>query len=145
MKKVILTAVLGVLFAFGSESGLKSIETKLSVDDAVNKFENLLKSKNVKVFDIFYHSKLANAVDLKMKDTAVVVFGSPKVGTLLMQCSPKIAIELPLKFMFLNNNNKTMVAYEDIKDIAKRYNANNCEVVEKLSQVQANFLNAMKD
>lgn len=145
MKKIVLSAILGAVVAFGSGDGLKSIEVKSSVNDAVLKFENLVKSKGIKVFDTFYHSKLAEEVNLKMNDTAVVVFGSPKVGTLLMQCAPKIAIELPLKFMFLNTNGKTTISYEDIKDVAKRYNANGCEIVNKLSEVQANFLKAMQD
>ena len=75
-----------------------------------------------------------------MTDTTVVVFGSPKVGTLLMQCKPSVALELPLKFLFYKDGDKTVIAYEDAKNIAARYGAQECEAVGKLSGAQANLL-----
>ncbi|WP_078424318.1 DUF302 domain-containing protein [Campylobacter pinnipediorum] len=103
----------------------------------------ILKSKQLKVFDIIEHSKLAKDVGLDMGDTTVVIFGSPKVGTLLMQCSNEIAIELPLKFLIYKNQDKTILAYEDIKQIAKRYNAQDCKIVSKISEVQNKLSHAI--
>ena len=112
---------------------LTTAQTKLSVDEAVQKFKNA-------IFDVIEHSKLADKVGLKMTDTTVVVFGSPKVGTLLMQCKPSVALELPLKFLFYKDGDKTVIAYEDAKNIAARYGAQECEAVSKLSGAQANLL-----
>ncbi|WP_419250227.1 DUF302 domain-containing protein [Campylobacter fetus] len=93
---------------------------------------------------MFEHSKLAKEVNLEMRDTVVVAFGAPKAGTPLMQCEPSIALELPLKMViYKDNDSKTVVAYRDIKDIAKSYGANCDEVVNKLSAAQSNFFKAI--
>lgn len=143
MKRLVIVISAMISLAFGGESVLIKGTNNLSVDESVAKFSNILKEKGILLFDVFNHSKLAKEAGLEMAETSVVVFGAPKVGTLLMKCEPKIALELPLKFLIYKENGKTTIAYEDIKDIAKRYNAQNCEIVEKLSTAQANLHKAL--
>lgn len=140
MKKTIASLALATLPLFANH--LVEHKTNLSVDEVVTKATKILQEKNLKIFSVFEHSKLAKDVNLEMTDTSVIVFGSPKVGTLLMQCSPKIALELPLKFLVYKAGNETILAYEDIKNIAKRYDAN-CEITEKLSIAQENLAKAI--
>ncbi|AQW84036.1 putative DUF302 domain protein [Campylobacter pinnipediorum subsp. pinnipediorum] len=134
MKKIFILALFTCL-AFSS-SNLIKLQTNLSVDETTKKALEILKSKELKVFDVIQHSKLAKDVGLDMSDTTVIIFGSPKVGTLLMQCSNEIALELPLKFLIYKSQDKTILAYEDIKQTAKRYNAQDCNIVSKISEVQ---------
>lgn len=144
MKKSIVTLAAATALAGAlNASHLTTAQSDLSVDEAVKKFEKVVASRNITVFDVIEHSKLADKVGLKMADTTVVIVGSPKVGTLLMQCEPKIALEMPLKFLFYKDGDKTVIAYEDVKDIATRYGAQECEAVSKLSAAQANLLNDM--
>ncbi|WP_297936599.1 DUF302 domain-containing protein [uncultured Campylobacter sp.] len=144
MKKSIVTFAAATALAGAlNASHLTTAQSDLSVDEAVKKFEKVVASRNITVFDVIEHSKLADKVGLKMADTTVVIVGSPKVGTLLMQCEPKIALEMPLKFLFYKDGDKTVIAYEDVKDIATRYGAQECEAVSKLSAAQANLLNDM--
>ena len=144
MKKSIVTFAAATAMAGAlNASHLTTAQSDLSVDEAVKKFEKVVASRNITVFDVIEHSKLADKVGLKMADTTVVIVGSPKVGTLLMQCEPKIALEMPLKFLFYKDGDKTVIAYEDVKDIATRYGAQECEAVSKLSAAQANLLNDM--
>lgn len=144
MKKSIVTFAAATALAGAlNASHLTTAQSNLSVDEAVKKFEKVVASRNITVFDVIEHSKLADKVGLKMADTTVVIVGSPKVGTLLMQCEPKIALEMPLKFLFYKDGDKTVIAYEDVKDIATRYGAQECEAVGKLSAAQANLLNDM--
>ena len=132
MKKSIVTfAAATALASTLSASHLTTAQSDLSVDEAVKKFEKAVASRNITVFDVIEHSKLAEIV------------GSPKIGTLLMQCEPKIALELPLKFLFYKDGDKTVIAYEDIKNIAARYGAQECDAVSKLSGAQANLLKDM--
>ena len=106
---------------------LTTAQTKLSVDEAVQKFKNAAASRDLAIFDVIEHSKLADNVGLKMTDTTV-------------QCKPSVALELPLKFLFYKDGDKTVIAYEDAKNIAARYGAQECEAVGKLSGAQANLL-----
>ena len=133
MKKSIVTfAAATALASTLSASHLTTAQSDLSVDEAVKKFEKAVASRNITVFDVIEHSKLADKVGLKMTDTTVVIVGEPK-----------IALELPLKFLFYKDGDKTVIAYEDIKNIAARYGAQECEAVSKLSGAQANLLKDM--
>lgn len=144
MKKVLLIVSLLASLAFAGDKMLVSGVSPLSVDETALKLQNIIKDKWLKIFGVFEHSKLAKEVNLQMNDTVVVAFGAPKAGTPLMQCEPSIALELPLKMLiYKNSDGNTIVAYDDIKNIAKRYNANCDEVVNKLSAAQANFFKAV--
>ena len=133
MKKSIVTfAAATALASTLSASHLTTAQSDLSVDEAVKKFEKAVASRNITVFDVIEHSKLADQAGLKMTDTTVVIVGSPK-----------IALELPLKFVFYKDGDKTVIAYEDIKNIAARYGAQECDAVSKLSGAQANLLKDM--
>ena len=117
MKKSIVTfAAATALASTLSASHLTTAQSDLSVDEAVKKFEKAVASRNITVFDVIEHSKLADKVGLKMTDTTVVIVGSPKIGTLLMQCEPKIALELPLKFLRCGEQTKRSAG-----EPAKRY------------------------
>ncbi|CUU80044.1 DUF302 domain-containing protein [Campylobacter hyointestinalis subsp. hyointestinalis] len=144
MKKVLLIVSLLASLAFAGDKMLVSGVSPLSVDETALKLQNIIKDKGLKIFGVFEHSKLAKEVNLQMNDTVVVAFGAPKAGTPLMQCEPSIALELPLKMLiYKNSDGNTIVAYDDIKNISKRYNANCDEVVNKLSAAQANFFKAV--
>lgn len=53
--------------------------------------------KEVPWFAMFDHGRNASEVGMKLPPNKVIVFGSPKVGTLLMQQDPSISLELPLR------------------------------------------------
>ena len=70
-----------------------------SVEQAVEKLKGILLSKGVMLFAIVDHSGEAEKVGLKMRPTKLLIFGSPKAGTPLMQAAPSVAIDLPLKIL----------------------------------------------
>lgn len=145
MKKIIIGSLVLAASLFGGQKMLIEGVSSLSVEQTSQKLQDILKSKNVNVFSVIKHSDEASKVNLNMQDTQVVVFGAPKAGTPLMVCSPKIALELPLKMLiYKNEQGKTIVAYEDLKSAAKRYDTQKCEqIIEKLSLAQKNFFNAI--
>jgi uncharacterized protein (DUF302 family) len=70
-----------------------------SVADTVEKLKGILLSKGVMLFAIVDHSGEAEKVGMKMRPTKLLIFGSPKAGTPLMQMAPSVAIDLPLKIL----------------------------------------------
>lgn len=97
-------------------------QINLSFEDASEKIQNFLKQKDIKIFDIIDHQKEAEKVWLTMQKTQIIVYGSPKIWTLLMQKFPEISIELPLKIMlFQDKNGKTFVFYKSIKTLLNWY------------------------
>ena len=68
--------------------GLVIKESGWSVDETVVRFERLLDAKGVKLFAVFDHSGAAADNGLELRDTKVVVFGSPAAGTKTMRSVP---------------------------------------------------------
>ncbi|HVU45563.1 MAG TPA: DUF302 domain-containing protein [Terracidiphilus sp.] len=82
-----------------SANGIIDIASNHSVDETVVKLEAILNAKGVKLFALVDHSGEAAKVGMTMRPTKLLIFGSPKAGTPLMQAAPSIAIDLPLKIL----------------------------------------------
>ena len=70
-----------------------------SVEETVERLRGILQSKGVTLFAIVDHSGEAEKVGMTMRPTKLLLFGSPKAGTPLMQAAPSVAIDLPLKIL----------------------------------------------
>lgn len=146
IKRVLLMQLLIFLSIFTQETPKKNIKTDYispySFNVTVERIENELKKMNIPVFAKFDHSLNAKKVNLDLGETTVIVFGSPKVGTLLMQKRPEVAIELPLKVLIsVNKHNQTEIKLQDIQQIAKDYNLENDDIILKMET----FLNKLAE
>jgi uncharacterized protein (DUF302 family) len=70
-----------------------------SVDETVARLSAAVEAAGAKVFVVVDHSGEAEAAGMSLRDTKVVVFGSPRGGTPVMQASPVAALDLPLKVL----------------------------------------------
>jgi uncharacterized protein (DUF302 family) len=75
----------------------KTIPSRYSVGETIDRLENLLKSKGMKIFARVDQAVEAQAVGLSMRPTELLMFGDPKTGTPLMNEYPSLSIDLPLK------------------------------------------------
>lgn len=146
IKRVLLMQLLIFLSIFTQETPKKNIKTDYispySFNVTVERIENELKKMNIPVFAKFDHSLNAKKVNLDLGETTVIVFGSPKVGTLLMQKRPEVAIELPLKVLIsVNKHNQIEIKLQDIQKIAKDYNLENDDIILKMET----FLNKLAE
>jgi uncharacterized protein (DUF302 family) len=73
------------------------------------------------VFATIDHSGEARRHGLELRDTKVVIFGSPTGGTPVMQASPLAALDLPLKVLVWDDDGQTKVSYTDPDALAARY------------------------
>ena len=79
--------------------GIVTIASGHSVDQAVDKLQELLRAKGVKLFALIDHSGEAEKAGLRMPPTKLLIFGSPRAGTPLMLAAPSMALDLPLKVL----------------------------------------------
>jgi uncharacterized protein (DUF302 family) len=79
--------------------GIIDTASNHSVDQTVERLKEILEAKGVTLFALVDHSGEAEKVGMKMRPTKLLVFGSPKAGTPLMQAAPSVAIDLPLKLL----------------------------------------------
>ena len=85
----------------GKEAGfLIQKQCKYDIDRSIRRLKSALVEANLTLFGIIDHSANAKKVGLDLKPNRVVTFGSPDVGTLLMQCNPTMGLDLPMRFAF---------------------------------------------
>ncbi|HUB73531.1 MAG TPA: DUF302 domain-containing protein [Solirubrobacteraceae bacterium] len=100
------------------------LTTKLSprsVEDTVSRLCSLIEQKGLKLFAVIDHSGEARAAGLELRDTKVVIFGSPQAGTPVMEAVPEVALELPLKVLVYAQERQTLVLYTAPQALAARY------------------------
>jgi uncharacterized protein (DUF302 family) len=81
----------------------------------------LIAAKGLKLFAVIDHSGEAAAHELELRDTKVIVFGSPVAGTPVMQAAPLAALDLPLKILVWDDDGQTRVGYTAPAELAARY------------------------
>src|SRR3954451_22233515 len=102
--------------------GLEQVESKHSVDETVRRVLSSLGERDIKLFTIIDHSREAVAAGLTLRPTKVVIFGSPKGGTSLMQAAPTVAIDLPLKALIWQDDaGKTWIAWNTPEYLQERH------------------------
>ena len=115
MKKWLLLAALALaLSGCDNNKGafLESVKSKNDLPTSVNKLLKIIKEKHLTLFTTIDHAQNAKKVGLDLKPETVVIFGNPRVGTLLMQCNPSMGLDLPLRMLFTTNyEGETTITY----------------------------------
>jgi uncharacterized protein (DUF302 family) len=122
-----------------SRSASTEVVTKLSpwtVEDTVARLSQVAAAKGLKVFAVVDHSGEAEAVGLELRDTKLVIFGSPQAGTPVMQAAPLAALDLPLKVLVWLDDHQTKLSYTPPSELAARYHLTE-ELANRLAGIHA--------
>ena len=101
------------------------IVTKLShrsVTDTVSMLTGMISAKGMKLFAVIDQSAEARQAGLSLRETTLVIFGSPAAGTPVMAAAPLAALDLPLKILvWAEDEGQTMVSYYSPAALAARH------------------------
>ena len=103
------------------EAGIVTKLSPLPVAGTVSKLTGIISAKGVKLFAVIDQSAEARQVGLSLRDTTLVIFGSPAAGTPVMAASPLAALDLPLKVLVWDDEGQTKVSYYSPDALAARY------------------------
>ena len=92
-----------------------------SYSDTIARLKNAIVNGGARLFAEIDQAKAASEVGLNLRPTTLLVFGNPKGGTPLMDAFPLSALDLPLKLLIWEDNEKVSVAYMSPRAIAERY------------------------
>jgi uncharacterized protein (DUF302 family) len=92
-----------------------------SVADTVARLSTVVTGRGMKVFAVIDHSGEAKRVGLELRDTKVVIFGSPQAGTPVMAANPLAALDLPLKVLVWSDEGQVKLTYTAPTTLATRY------------------------
>jgi uncharacterized protein (DUF302 family) len=107
-----------------------------SVAETVLRLSEIAVAKGMKVFAVIDHSGEAHAHGLELRDTKVVIFGSPQAGTPVMESAPLAALDLPLKVLVWADGDQTKVGYTALSVLAARYNLSD-DLASRLAGIDA--------
>ena len=123
--------------------GLTTLESDFDVEDTVSRLEAEIMNRGLGIFAIIDHAANAASVDMELRPTTLILFGSPAVGTILMQSEQTIGIDLPLKYLVWEDAcGEVQIGYNSTKFLKKRHKIKDRDqVFENI----ANVLDAIAD
>ncbi len=102
--------------------GVVAIESRFPVSETIDRLEQLATEKGLTVFLRVDHAAGAAKIGQTLRPTELLVFGNPKGGTPLMQCSQSAGIDLPLKALAWEDAaGKVWLGYNDPAHLSARH------------------------
>jgi len=98
--------------------------TKLSplpVAATVTRLTDMISAKGMRLFAVIDQRSEARQAGLDLRDTVLVMFGSPAAGTPVMDAAPLSALDLPLKVLIWDDQGQAKVSYYAPAALAARH------------------------
>ena len=89
--------------------------------DTVARLSAVVAARGMEVFAVIDHSGKARDVGLDLRDTKLVIFGSPSAATPVIEAAPLAALDLPLRVVVWEDGYQTLVSYPAPAAVARRY------------------------
>lgn len=116
-----------------------AVVTKLSprsVTDTVARLTQLVTARGMKLFAVLDQQAEAHEAGLELRETVLVIFGSPASGTPVMAAAPLAALDLPLKVLVWLDGQQPKVSYLAPGALAARYGLSQ-ELAGRLAGIEA--------
>ena len=107
-----------------SEAGDEAVVTKRSpwsMADTLARLSAVVAARGMEMFAVIDHSGKARDAGLDLRDTKLVIFGSPSAATPVIEAAPLAALDLPLRVVVWEDGYQTMVSYPAPAAVARRY------------------------
>lgn len=102
--------------------GIISKQSKLSVKDTTDKFEEILKQKGITIYARINQQAEAAKAAITLNAIEFLLFGTPGKGGHVMAENPKAALDLPLKLLVWEDaQHQTWISYNDPNELTKRF------------------------
>lgn len=140
-KIIVLFASMFLAAQVVAGDGLVSQKSKNSVDVTLDRLESIVTGKGLTVFARIDHSAGAKKVGLELRPTKLLIFGNPKIGTLMMQSNQVAGIDLPMKALaWEDETGQVWLTYSTARYLADRHHIEDREaVVEKMTGALRKF------
>ena len=110
--------------------GLTTVPSHFGTKETMDRLEAEIRGNGMEVFARIDHAAGAAKVGLTLAPTELIIFGSARGGTPLMQSVQTVGIDLPLKaLVWQNASGKTWLSYNEPNWIARRHGIHNAQAV----------------
>ena len=118
-----------------TETGVVTKLSPRSVADTAAKLTGMIDAKGMRLFALIDQREEAQHAGLDLRETILVIFGSPAAGTPVMAASPLAALDLPLKVLIWADGDQTKLTYTAPAALAARYGLSD-ELAGRLAAVE---------
>jgi uncharacterized protein (DUF302 family) len=95
----------------GAETGIVTKLSPRTVAGTVSRLTSVASARGMKLFAVIDQSAQARQTGLALRDTTLVIFGSPAAGAPVMAASPLAALDLPLRVLAWADAGQAKVSY----------------------------------
>ena len=101
---------------------MTTIPSDFSVEETIDRLAAIITSRGLSIFARIDHAANAGMAGLGLRPTYLIIFGSPKAGTPLMQDDQASGIDLPLKALaWQDEAGKVWLTYNETSWLAARH------------------------
>ena len=115
--------------------GIIYITSPYTVEESMKRIEAAARSKGMLIFLRLDQRLEAEKVGLKLRPTQLLLLGNPKAGTILMNASDSVAIDLPLKALAWEDRDGKVSASYNSPDYLKERHGLSEEMVSLIAGV----------
>lgn len=127
----------------GASQGPDFVQDRFTVYESEQDFEatftalmTALDRRDLSVFAVVDHAAGAEAVGITLSPSTLVLFGNPKTGSPLMQTSPLMGAELPLRALIYQQGETTFLAVTGMGFLERNYGlSNRSAIIDRVSEV----------
>jgi uncharacterized protein (DUF302 family) len=94
-----------------SETDVVTKLSRESVAATVAELTGMITAEGMRLFAVIDQAAEARQAGLELRETVLVIFGSPQAGTPVMAASPLAALDLRLKVLIWADEGQTKVSY----------------------------------
>lgn len=106
-----------------TDDGLVTIRSNHSSAETIDRLVDGVTARGMHVFARIDHAAGAAEVGLPLRPTELLIFGSPKGGTALMQDRQTSGLDLPIRALAWEDaDGKVWLTYNDASWLAQRHN-----------------------
>ena len=96
-----------------AQGGLIVTDSSQAYSDTISALDAAIRGKGLRLFSRVSHSEGARGVGLDLGPTELFIFGNPNVGTLLMQASRTVGLDLPQRMLVWQDESGVHIAHND--------------------------------
>jgi len=105
----------------GNDRGIVIKLSPRPAAETVARLTGMVTAKGMRLFAVIDQQAEARQAGLDLRETTLVMFGSPAAGTPVMETAPLAALDLPLKVLVWADEGQTKVSYYSPAAIAARH------------------------
>jgi uncharacterized protein (DUF302 family) len=119
IRPAVHAVVLVLLLGTSAHAELVRKQSSHPVKETIDRLESAIKQRGLTVVTRVDHASAAQKAGLELRPTELIIFGSPAVGTPLMQVEQTMGLSLPMKVLaWQDAAGQVWLGYDEPKDMA---------------------------